>query len=147
MARVRLHTGNPDRAITPPWGGRDILGSNPEFARGKPRPNANAKCGWCGSESKVDRSSTPAYCTRCRALNQTIQRAKDYLALHALRPLGGSDASDSAEELTHRQAAMRAQTALNSMKKPGKAKPGNSSAKKKSSTKSSVKPGKTKKVK
>lgn len=129
MARVRLHTGNPTRDTTPPWGARDVLGSNPEFVRGKPRPQAVPKCGWCGAGIKTGKTDTPAYCSRCRAHHQTIQAAKDYLAQHALRPLGGSDASESATELGHRRAALGAQKTLNSIKKSSKGTTGKAATK------------------
>lgn len=96
--RVRLHTGNPSGAYTPPWGGRDVKGSNPEFTQARPakKPRTSA-CQWCGSTSKVDASS-PRRCKRCTNLEKIIAEATRYLALRGLRPLGGSLAADSAAE-------------------------------------------------
>jgi phage gp46-like protein len=116
MARVWLHSGNPPGAISPPWGGRDILGSNSEFARGRPRPQSVHRCTWCGSTGKVDMSSMTPLCKRCRKLGRTVRTAKSYMALHALRPLNASSASESTAELIHRRAARQAERTLNLIK-------------------------------
>lgn len=112
MARVRLHTGNPVRDSQPPWGARDIAGSNPEFA--KHRPPRSPKCGWCGSTAEVD-ASTPRRCARCRKLEVVIAAAHSYVASHGLRPIGGSEDSESDAELSHRRSALAAQKKLNSV--------------------------------
>lgn len=132
MARVRLHTGNPVRDSSPPWGARDIAGSNPEFARRRPpRP---PKCGWCGSTTRVD-ASTPRRCARCRKLEVVIAAANTYVASHGLRPIGGSEDSESDAELSHRRSALAARKKLNSVKlaprKPAAKKPAATASKKK----------------
>lgn len=131
MARVRLHTGNPVRDSSPPWGARDIAGSNPQFSKRSPRVPS---CQWCGGTGKVD-TVTPRRCARCRNLETVIATAHKYVASQGLRPIGGSEDSESDAELSQRRSALAARKKLNAVKlaqhKPAAKKPVTTAAKKK----------------
>ncbi|NDZ96977.1 hypothetical protein G3I13_17665 [Streptomyces sp. SID6673] len=70
------------------------------------------ECVWCSSDEEVIDLHNEPRCGRCRAAEQTIAEAREFIAFYALRPLGGSLESDDEEEREHRAAAREASAVL-----------------------------------
>ena len=70
------------------------------------------KCVWCSSNEDVADLRNEPRCERCRAAEQTIAEAREFIAFFGLRPLGGSLESDDEEEHEHRVAAREASAEL-----------------------------------
>ncbi|WP_419221936.1 hypothetical protein [Gordonia sp. CPCC 206044] len=70
------------------------------------------KCVWCSSDEEVVDLRDEPRCGRCRAAEQTIAEAREFIAFYGLRPLGGSLESDDDEEREHRVAAREASAEL-----------------------------------
>ncbi|RPA19867.1 hypothetical protein [Gordonia sp. OPL2] len=69
-------------------------------------------CVWCSSDEDVADLRNEPRCGRCRAAEQTIAEARDFVRFYGLRPLGGSLESDDEEEHEHRVAAREASAGL-----------------------------------
>ncbi len=70
------------------------------------------KCVWCSSDEEVVDLRNEPRCGRCRAAEQTIAEAREFVRFYGLRPLGGSLESDDDEEREHRVAAREASAEL-----------------------------------
>ncbi|AZG44568.1 hypothetical protein D7316_01154 [Gordonia insulae] len=72
------------------------------------------RCVWCSSDEEVVDLRNEPRCGRCRAAEQTIAEAREFVRFYGLRPLGGSLESDDEEEREHRVAAREASAELTS---------------------------------
>ncbi|MXP22029.1 hypothetical protein GIY30_11800 [Gordonia sp. HNM0687] len=70
------------------------------------------KCVWCSSDQDVAEFRNEPRCGRCRAAEQAISEAREFVGFYGLRPLGGSVESDDDEEREHRVAAREASAEL-----------------------------------
>lgn len=69
-------------------------------------------CVWCSSDDDVADFRNEPRCARCRAAEQTIVEARNFISFYGLRPLGGSLESEDEEERGHRVAAREARAEL-----------------------------------
>ncbi|SCB97189.1 hypothetical protein GA0061091_103303 [Gordonia sp. v-85] len=70
-------------------------------------------CVWCSSSDDIAELRGEPRCGRCRAAEQTIAAAREFVGFYGLRPLGASMTSDDDEEREHRVAARDAWAVLN----------------------------------